>query len=271
MSSALPTNTAVPTVWPTAARPTLLFVAAYALNSSPHEATHALIAYALGFDSTLFQMWVNPDAASASARDLAIIAAAGPLFSLGVGVITGLLYWGVYRNRPTGLFLLMMSLIGVYSFLGPVVGASFGGDFQAALEFLDAPRFVRLTATALGVLLLALWMFCMGRELTRWAPPHSARTMNVLATTVAPWLIGVVLVVLLYWPLPRPLVGSTVSGSVFWIFAVAGALYRTSAKPLDSMGFAMSWPDAVVLVSALLLVRILAQGIRIAHGGGSLL
>jgi hypothetical protein len=53
--------------------------------------------------------------------------------------------------------------------------------------------------------------------------------------------------------------------------AVAGTLYRTSAKPLNSVGFAISWPDTVVLVSALLLVRIPAQGIRIAHGGGSLL
>jgi len=33
----------------------------------------------------------------------------------------------------------------------------------------------------------------------------------------------------------------------------------------------MDWPDAFVLVSALLLVRILAQGVRITHGGGPLL
>jgi len=271
LSSALPTNTAVPPTWSIVARPTLLFVAAYAFNSSPHEATHALVAYALGFNSTLFQMWVNPDAAAASPGDLAIIAASGPLFSLVVGTTCGFLYWSVYRNRPAGLFLLMMSLIGVYSFLGPVVGASFGGDFQAALEFINAPRSVRLAATALGVVVLALWMFCMGEELTRWVPSQVDRSVNVLATTVAPWVLGVALVVLLYWPLPRSLLGSTLSGSAFWIFAVGGALYRTSAKPSHSVGFPMSWPDAIVLASALCLVRILTQGIRIAHGGGSLL
>jgi hypothetical protein len=48
-----------------AVRPTLLFMTAFALNASPHEATHAAIAYMLGFSSTLYQMWVNPDAAAA--------------------------------------------------------------------------------------------------------------------------------------------------------------------------------------------------------------
>lgn len=270
MSSALSANTAVFPTWSAAARPTLLFVAAYALNSSPHEATHALVAYALGFNSTLFQMWVNPDTASASPRDLAIIAAAGPVFSLAVGAICGLLYWRVSRSRPAGLFLLMMSLIGIYSFLGPLAGASFGGDFQAALEFIDAPKSVRLAATTLGLLLLACWMFCMGMELPRWAPKHSGRLVKVVVTIVAPWVVGVGLVALLYWPLPRPLLGSTFSGSVFWLFAIAGAMYRTSKKPSESMGVAMGWPDVVLLVSALVLVRILAQGIRIAHGGAVL-
>ena len=45
-----------------AVRPTLLFVTAFALNATPHEVTHAATAYMLGFSSTLYQMWVNPDA-----------------------------------------------------------------------------------------------------------------------------------------------------------------------------------------------------------------
>jgi hypothetical protein len=61
-----------------AVRPTLLFVAAFALNASPHEATHALTAYLLGFNSTLYQMWVNPEAAGATPRQLIAIAVAGP-------------------------------------------------------------------------------------------------------------------------------------------------------------------------------------------------
>ena len=58
-------------LWGVACRPTLLFVAAYALSMTPHEAAHAAIAYAMGFSSTLFQLWVNPDAAQATAEGLA--------------------------------------------------------------------------------------------------------------------------------------------------------------------------------------------------------
>lgn len=54
-----------------AARPTLLFLAAFAFNINPHEAAHAIVAYSLGFSSTLFQMWVNPDAASATSSQVA--------------------------------------------------------------------------------------------------------------------------------------------------------------------------------------------------------
>jgi hypothetical protein len=81
-----------PGAWGVACRPTLLFVAAYALSITPHEAVHAITSYVLGFGSTLFQMWVDPDPASATPRQLAVIAAAGPVFSLAVGATCWLLY-----------------------------------------------------------------------------------------------------------------------------------------------------------------------------------
>jgi Peptidase M50B-like len=107
-----------------AVRPTLLFVAAFALNVTPHEAAHAVVAYLLGFSSTLFQMWVNPDAATASSRQVVAIATAGPIFSLAVGAITWLLYKLRYNRRPNGLVFLMLAVVGIYSFLGPVLRAA---------------------------------------------------------------------------------------------------------------------------------------------------
>ncbi len=70
-----------------AVRPTLLFMTAFALNVSPHEVMHALTAYMLGFSSTLYQMWVNPDTAEATPRQLLAIAVAGPIFSLAAGLV----------------------------------------------------------------------------------------------------------------------------------------------------------------------------------------
>jgi hypothetical protein len=39
---------------------------------TPHEIVHAITSYLLGFTSTVFQMWVNPDPAEATPRQLAI-------------------------------------------------------------------------------------------------------------------------------------------------------------------------------------------------------
>jgi hypothetical protein len=106
-----------------ALRPTLLFMTAFALNASPHEATHAVTAYMLGFSSTLYQMWVNPDAAAATPRQLIAIAVAGPIFSLTVGLISFVLYPWRYSRRPSGLLFLMLAIIAFYIPLG---GSIFG-------------------------------------------------------------------------------------------------------------------------------------------------
>jgi hypothetical protein len=87
-------------------RPTLLFMTAFALNVTPHEAAHAVASYMLGFNSTLYQMWVNPDAAAATPRQLIAIAVAGPLFSLTMGLVSSVLYLpggipGAWSPTPT--------------------------------------------------------------------------------------------------------------------------------------------------------------------------
>src|SRR5258708_39490557 len=132
-STQSPSN--VPNAWGVACRPTLLFVAAYALSITPHEAVHAFTSYLLGFSSTLFQMWVNPDPARATSRQLATIAAAGPVFSLAVGVTCWLLYQRRFRRKPAALMFLMLAMVGVYSFLGPLAGSALGGDFNLAFMF----------------------------------------------------------------------------------------------------------------------------------------
>ena len=52
------------------------------MSLTPHEAAHARTAYCLGFSCTLYQMWVNPDAADATPGQVAIISLLGPVFSL---------------------------------------------------------------------------------------------------------------------------------------------------------------------------------------------
>lgn len=247
-----------------AARPTLLFVAAYAFNISPHEAIHALTSYALGFSSTLFQMWVDPRAATATPGQLALIAAVGPVFSLMVGISSWLLF-KPRKEKPSGLFFLMMALVGIYSFLGPLAGSAFGGDFHAALNFMAVPLGFEYGLSAIGLILLAIFMFYMGLQLSWWAPASYGRFANVACVVLAPWLLGVILILVLYAPLPRFLAGSVVSGSAFWFLAVIGAAVGFRKVPLDRSIPSLTWPDLIILASAVVMVRILARGIPLLH------
>jgi len=255
----------VPNVWGAASRPTLLFVVGYALNITPHEAAHAATSYLLGFSSTLFQMWVNPDPAVATSQQLATIAAAGPVFSLLMGVTCWLFYRRLFKQRPSGLTFLMLAMVGVYSFLGPLAGSALGGDFNLAFTLLNVSRFVRYVASAAGFVLLPCFMFFMGRELVEWAPSSFGRAKAVACTTIAPWLIGTALTLLLYWPLPPFLIGSTLGGSVFWVFAVMGATFGFStARPAKTISSFTRWDFMTTLVAGAM-VRLLVSGIRLTH------
>jgi len=251
--------------WGIAFRPTLLFVVAYALNVTPHEIVHALTSYSLGFNSTVFQMWVNPDSAQASPNQLAIIAVSGPLFSLIVGMVCWLLYLWRFRERPSGLAFLMMAMVGIYSFLGPLAGAALGGDFHIAFTFLDISTTVAYVFSAIGFVLLPCFMYYMGRELIRWSPLKFGRAKAVTCTALAPWLLGTLLLLLLYWPLPRFLVGSTIGGSAFWLFAVLGAALAFRARRPAEIIPSLTYWDLMLTIAAVAMVRLLAGGIRLAH------
>ena len=262
-STQSPSN--APSSWGVACRPTLLFVAAYALSITPHEAVHAITSYVLGFSSTLFQMWVDPDPASATSRQLAEIAAAGPIFSLAVGVTCWVLYQRRFRRRPSALMFLMLATVGIYSFLGPLAGAAMGGDFNLAFNFLEISKAVRYAASTAGFVLLPCFMFVIGRELVGWAPDNFGRVNAVGCTTVAPWLVGTALILLVYWPLPPFMIGSTLGGSVFWLFAVIGATVEfSSPRPAEAISSLTSW-DFVITLAAVLMVRLLVHGVRLTH------
>ena len=251
--------------WGVACRPTLLFVVAFALNVTPHEVVHATASYLLGFNSTLFQLWVNPDSAEATSRQLAIIAVSGPLFSLAVGVVCWVLYQRRFRAGPSGLAFLMLAMVGIYSFLGPLAGAALGGDFHIAFTFPNISAALGYLASATGLVLLPTFMYFMGRELLRWAPRDFGRAKAVACTTLAPWLIGTSLLLLVYWPLPAFLISSTLGGSVFWAFAVLGAaLGFPTKRPVEAIP-SFTRADLVLTIAALAMVRLLVNGIRLSH------
>jgi hypothetical protein len=244
-----------------AVRPTLLFVTAFALNATPHEAVHAVTAYMLGFSSTLYQMWVNPDEAAATPRQSIAIALAGPIFSLTVGLVCWLLYRWRYNRRPSGPLVLMIAITAFYIPLGGAIG----GDIHLALQFASASKLLINAISIAAVLMLSTMMFFMGKELSSWAPPWFSRSQAVLCT-VGPWLIGTVLMTLVYLPLPKFLIAPNLVGSAFWLFAVIGACFSNRTIPPVRPIRSLTSADLIVTAAALLMVRLLVHGVRLAHG-----
>jgi hypothetical protein len=244
-----------------AVRPTLLFVTAFALNATPHEATHAVTSYMLGFSSTLYQMWVDPDAAAATPRQLIAIALAGPIFSLTVGLISFALYRWRYSRRPSGLLFLMLSIVAFYIPLG----GSIGGDIHLALRLGGASKLLMNAISVVATLMLSTMMYLMGKELCSWAPPWYSRSRAVLCTTVGPWLIGTALMTLVYLPMPKFLIAPNIVGSAFWAFAVVGASLTRPKIPAVRPIRSLTSADLIVTAAAILMVRLLVHGVRLAH------
>jgi len=176
-----------------------------------------------------------------------------------------LLYQRRFQERPSGLGFLMMAIVGIYSFLGPLAGAALGGDFHTAFTFLHLSAAVSYVASAVGFILLPSFMYYTGRELLRWAPREFGRTKAVACTTLAPWLVGTLLLLVIYCPLPQFLIGSTLGGSMFWAFAVLGAALgfpaRRPAKTISSI----TRSDLALTIAAVAMVRLLVNGIRLTH------
>ena len=247
------------------ARPSILFATAFVLTTTPHEAAHAMTAYLLGFNLTLFKMWVNPDAASASPAQTFAIAVAGPGFSIVLGCVCWLFYRRRFKERPVGLLFLMLTVVAIYSFLGPLAAVAFGGDFNVAFQAASIPKPILFAVSAIGLVLLSAFMFFTGRELLTWARLGDGRVKSTVMMTVAPWLLGMSLVLLIYWPLPKFMIGPNLIGSIFWSFAVAGAISAKGSPRRAYAGCPPTLVDWSVTIVAIGMVWSIARGIRLTH------
>lgn len=119
--------------------------------------------------------------------------------------------------------------------------------------------------SASRLMLPAAFMFYAGKEVSRSAPPIFGRATAVFCTTVATWLIGTVLVLLVYWPLPAFLIRSTLVGSVFWIFAVMGAMFGFSTTRRVHSTPSPTQSEVIIILAAVVVVQMLVRGVRVAH------
>jgi hypothetical protein len=235
-------------------RPTLLFFTAYAINTSAHEAAHALAAYFLGIRSTLFHFYVTPYFTNDDPTPRVLIAVAGPLFSLAFGLVCWLIYG---KKRLPCLYL---AILAISIFLGNLFSTSFAGDFGTAATILNVAPAIRLVMTIAALILVCAFLYAMGRELAKWAPPGASRMVATVQMTVLPAVLGTALVILAFLPLPGQFIIGWIGTSCFWVFTAAGAFFvsthRFAGGDLRIRPF-----DIVAAVAVLVVVRILANGI----------
>jgi hypothetical protein len=83
--------------------------------------------------------------------------------------------------------------------------------------------------------------------------------------TLAPWLLGTLFVLLIYWPLPKFILGPTIVGSIFWLFAVAGAIFSKVPPCNVNAASTLTLSDLIAIIVAVGMVWSMTNGIRLAH------
>jgi hypothetical protein len=244
-------------------RPIVLFAATYLIISTLHELTHALTAYVLRIPSTLFHVGVNLDRSHGTLNQHAIIGVAGPLFALGIGLLS----WCAYiraRDSRLGLPLLYLVMFGTGTFFGNLMSTAFVGDFSRLALTLQLPMPLRYSVSFLGLLLLCGLSFLIGMEMRRWAPVGVSATGATIGMIALPAIFGTAIVLIILLPLPTAFAYGRIVESLFWIFAAVGTMVSRKHPSDSKLDLALEWTDIAVLLIAALVVRLMVGGITFA-------
>ena len=246
-------------------RPIVWFAAASMVTTTLHELAHAVVAYALGVRSTLYNYSVDLDLTQAQADSSApaIIGVAGPLFCLGLGTSAWVAYRRM-RGSAAGLPLLYFSVFGIGTFFGNLLSTPFVGDFSAIAIALQLPMLVRLALGLAGAVAVAMVHFWAGRELANWVPAKIGRVPGMLGVVAAPLLAGTAVIILVSLPMAGTTVTARVGESFFWVFAAAGALLSKRGSQMPRGDLSLRWVDGAAALIAVLTVRLLVRGIPFA-------
>jgi hypothetical protein len=244
----------------------LAFVLAAMVNSLLHEAAHAVAGLVMGLTPTIspFAVSYEPEG---TARQQIITAAAGPLFSVALGLILMVVArrWGVGFVR---LFFLWLSFMGVMNFVGYCFIAPFAqaGDTGRVLALLNAPNLVFLAVGLVGVVgqFLLAWRFAV--EVKRYTRDKGEERQ----LAYFPWLIGTLIIValtvleLILLRLPASYVVLILSYSVaFGVFAPMQFIFSSRvSNTYEPLSLARSLALPVVVTAMVALLGLALAGIH---------
>ena len=187
---------------------TALFVIATILQMTIHEVGHFVAAIVLGSTNiVLFHNYVLEN--SLSLRSGILVAAAGPIFSLLIGITFNFIC-SKYKKRNTFfLFLLYMSVFGYINFMGYLMIAPFfiQGDTGYIFNALKLPILISIIIAVLG----AVSLFFILKKLSKYfiemgtveiIENQTLRKEFTNSLVIFPLFIGIVITSLLNLPVP---------------------------------------------------------------------
>ena len=246
--------------WSLVARLALWFATAYTIVILVHEGAHAIVARMAGLHATMFHFWVDIDRNN-SMWQRAAFGTAGPASSL----ILGLVAWlGYRRGRGSAIAvpLLFLAVCGVSNFFGNLMSTAFVGDFSNVALWLGLPTWVRYALSVLGLVMVGCVLFLGGYELCRGPLAGWSRIATAGLGVVVPVALGTMLVVVINQPVAIPGFAAARFGeAAFWMFAAAGAALPAPAVVQSPRLDGLSWPDVMIALVVLLIVRLLVPGV----------
>jgi hypothetical protein len=245
---------------PWAARPTVLFAAAYLLGGALHEISHAIAASALQVPAVMFHYRVDIRPEDAAPWEHAVIAAAGPVAS-GAFALMCVVAYRRASARPGQLALFYLWAIAATVLFANMMSPV--GDFARMEDELDMPWSASAAMAVVGFVGLLAVMAAAGREVRTSMAADMSLASGIVVFIAAPAIFGIALAALASQPMPESFTLARLSESLVWIVAAIAA-WRTHAPSRQPL-LRREWHvlDAIVVLTALAATRGLASGILV--------
>lgn len=186
-----------------------LYVIAFLLTTIVHELAHAFAGLLYNGEPVLHHNYVEHLTDHLSIRQQVIIALAGPIASLIQGIIAGIVYFKSKRRGLIELFILWFFILGMFNFLGYLMtGPMFqSGDIGKVHLLLNIPLLIQILIACVGAAILLIVAYKLTTPFLEfsyeeaWTNSIKSRKSFSFHILIMPWIIGSMLVTVLYLPI----------------------------------------------------------------------
>jgi hypothetical protein len=245
----------------------LIFVFTGLVTTMLHEMAHFVAAISFGFPAELHHNYVLYDDANKTDFQQSVVAGAGPVFSLFLGLIC--LYFAK-KVTDKGLFsltLLWFGLHGTLCFIGYMMIAPFFiyGDTGRVFSILGVPTFVSIGLAILSLIALTIYYRKQAHEFNYYAESDvQLKAEQAKSLLLFPILIGGVFTALMHYPFLTFLSFIAPAMMPCTFFSTYGSFRRTefAAKPTVFIG---QYSTILMVLTALSVIafRVLVFGFRL--------